>query len=125
MRDFEEIRKSPRLSVVKTMCEALGMFSAVITLPDKRGTWSGSCVIGMDEEGWEHVSVAPFGNRVPSWEDMCRVKDVFWGEEEEVLQIHPKKSEYVNIKENCLHLWKPKTRKALEELGDGCGVPRA
>jgi hypothetical protein len=25
---------------------------------------------------------------------MCVLKDVFWGEEEEVYQIHPKKSEY-------------------------------
>lgn len=28
-------------------------------------------------------------------------------EEEEAYQIHPKKSEYVNVQENCLHLWKP------------------
>ena len=38
---------------------------------------------------------------------MCVLKDVFWGEDEEVYQIHPKKREYVNVVDNCLHLWKP------------------
>lgn len=35
------------------------------------------------------------------------LKDIFFDDEEEVYQIHPKKSEYVNLSENCLHLWKP------------------
>ena len=38
---------------------------------------------------------------------MCVLKDIFFDDEEEVYQIHPKKSEYVNQQENCLHLWKP------------------
>lgn len=38
---------------------------------------------------------------------MCVLKDIFFGEEEEVYQIHPKKSRHVNCVENCLHLWKP------------------
>ena len=37
---------------------------------------------------------------------MCKVKDLFWGEEETVLQFHPRKSEYVNAHPRCLHLWK-------------------
>jgi hypothetical protein len=35
------------------------------------------------------------------------IKDIFWGEEEAVMQIHPPASEYVNIHPYCLHLWKP------------------
>jgi hypothetical protein len=57
--------------------------------------------------GWEHVSVALINGNTPTWEDMCLVKDMFWTDEEEVIQIHPKKSEYVNLKDNCLHLWRP------------------
>ena len=38
---------------------------------------------------------------------MCFIKDVFWDEEDVVIQYHPKKSEYVNRHENCLHLWRP------------------
>lgn len=59
-------------------------------------------------DGWEHVSVSPKHKyNIPTWNDMCVLKDIFFDDEEEVYQIHPKKSEYVNLSENCLHLWKP------------------
>ena len=58
--------------------------------------------------GWEHASVSPKAKKTtPTWKDMCWVKDLIWGKDEEVMQIHPAESEYVNIKQNCLHLWKP------------------
>lgn len=58
--------------------------------------------------GWEHVSVAPLKkNKIPTWEMMCTVKDVFFKEDEAVIQIHPPKTEYVNMMTNCLHLWRP------------------
>lgn len=62
---------------------------------------------GPDSEfGWEHVSVsAP--NRTPNWAEMCFVKDLFWDEEECVVEYHPPRSEYVNHHPHCLHLWKP------------------
>ncbi len=66
-------------------------------------------VIASNEGGWEHVSVTKTvkGHAVtPSWEDMCAVKDEFWEQEDEVFQIHPKRSEYVNLHTNCLHLWR-------------------
>lgn len=40
---------------------------------------------------------------------MCFIKDLFWGEEEVVMQLHPAKSQYVNQHDYCLHLWRPKT----------------
>lgn len=55
--------------------------------------------------GWEHVSVS-LARRCPTWEEMCMVKDIFWGEEECVVQFHPPRSEYVNRHPYCLHLWK-------------------
>ena len=55
--------------------------------------------------GWEHVSVS-IEDLCPSWDDMCFVKSLFWEPEETVLQFHPAKSDYVNIHEFCLHLWK-------------------
>lgn len=57
--------------------------------------------------GWEHVSVCPYNRRTPSWEDMCRLKDMFFRDDEAVVQYHPAKSEYVNNMPNCLHLWRP------------------
>ena len=56
--------------------------------------------------GWDHVSVSR-KNRCPNWKEMCFIKDMFFDDEEVVIQYHPAKSEYVNDNENCLHLWKP------------------
>jgi hypothetical protein len=56
---------------------------------------------------WEHVSVS-LPNRTPTWTEMCFIKDVFWGEEEVVFQLHPAKSRYVNIHPFVLHLWRHK-----------------
>lgn len=61
---------------------------------------------------WEHVSVST-PTRCPTWEEMCKVKDMFWHENETVLQFHPKRSEYVNNFPFCLHLWKPKAEVQL------------
>lgn len=60
--------------------------------------------------GWEHVSVSPWGNkkRCPTWEEMCAIKDLFFEEGETVMQLHPPKSECVNLHPYCLHLWRPK-----------------
>lgn len=55
---------------------------------------------------WEHVSVS-LEDRIPTWVEMCRVKDLFWMETECVVQFHPPKSDYVNIHPNVLHLWRP------------------
>lgn len=64
--------------------------------------------------GWDHVSVAPLKKKiVPSWEIMCKVKDVFFEPGEAVIQIHPPKSEYVNNMPNCLHLWRANDREMV------------
>jgi hypothetical protein len=58
--------------------------------------------------GWEHVSVSIEGaSRCPSWEEMCWVKEQFWGPDEWVVQFHPSEAEYVNCHPFTLHLWKP------------------
>lgn len=56
-------------------------------------------------EGWEHVSVSS-STRTPSWKEMCMIKNLFWNEEEVVVQFHPKKTEYVNNHPHCLHMWR-------------------
>lgn len=62
--------------------------------------------IASDQDGWEHVSVTTQG-RCPTWEEMCRVKSMFWDVDDCVVQYHPPKSEYVNNHPYCLHLWRP------------------
>ena len=60
--------------------------------------------------GWEHVSVSPCNKKrtsCPTWEEMCQIKSMFFKPEECVVEYHPPKSNYVNLVENCLHLWRP------------------
>lgn len=65
-----------------------------------------------DGEGWEHVSVsiAEKGKkqkRCPTWEEMSWIKNLFWTDDDCVIQFHPSKGEYVNMHEFVLHLWRP------------------
>jgi hypothetical protein len=65
-------------------------------------------VIASDGMGWEHVSVHAYQGaktRIPSWEEMCYVKAIFWDAEDVVMQLHPRESEYVNNHAAVLHLW--------------------
>lgn len=62
---------------------------------------------GNDEIPWEHVSVS-LPDRCPTWDEMSRVKNLFWSDDECVIQYHPPISEYINNHPYCLHLWKPK-----------------
>lgn len=55
---------------------------------------------------WEHVSVST-ATRCPTWDEMCRIKDLFWREDECVMQLHPPKAEWISNHEFCLHLWRP------------------
>lgn len=63
-------------------------------------------VIASNGMNWEHVSVS-HSQRIPSWEVMCKIKEMFFEDEEIVMQLHPKKSQYVNNHKYCLHLWRP------------------
>lgn len=65
-------------------------------------------IIASNEYGWEHVSARPEREeRTLTWEEMCFVKDLFWRDDEAVVQYHPPKSEYVNCHPFVLHLWRP------------------
>ena len=63
-------------------------------------------VIASDGMGWEHISVSR-KDRPPLWDEMCQIKNLFWGDEDCVIQYHPPRSQYVNNHPNCLHLWRP------------------
>jgi len=58
-----------------------------------------------EDYGWEHVSVSLY-NRCPTWDEMAFIKNLFWREDETVIQFHPKKSRYKNEMPFCLHLWR-------------------
>ncbi len=100
MKTLEELKECKRLIIQQIGCDG-GRGDISI------GGWIGS-VIWSYGGGWEHVSVSPHKRRItPTWDDMCKVKDIFFRDEECVVQYHPPKSEYVNNMPNCLHLWRP------------------
>lgn len=68
--------------------------------------------IASDKKNWDHVSVSVVSiendkSRLPTWQEMCWIKELFWEPEEEVFQLHPKKSNYINVHPHVLHLWRP------------------
>lgn len=100
MRTLEEIKAMPNL-IVKMIGHDGGAGEI------QYGRLKGS-VIWSFGGGWDHVSVAPYKRGyTPTWGEMCRVKDIFFREDETVVQYHPAKTDYVNNVSNCLHLWRP------------------
>lgn len=96
--------------------------SFLFRLPNEGNKSVVACVIASAaypgiEPQWEHVSVhireysKKGGKRVerhrpPTWDEMCYVKRLFWADDEVVVQFHPAESEYVNLHQHVLHLWK-------------------
>lgn len=99
MRKKSELQRDRRLTIHGTGSD--GGYGVV-----KYGTLRVT-VIWSDGGGWEHVSVNPFKkDYTPTWEDMCLLKEIFFKDDEIVVQIHPAKDQYVNNLEHCLHLWR-------------------
>lgn len=98
IRTLDELKKNSILKI-----QELGQDGgcAFIFFGQKRAT-----VVFSWGEGWDRVSVS-FRTRCPIWDEMCTVKDIFWGEDECVIQYHPPKKDYVNFYPYALHMWKP------------------
>ena len=102
MKPKKKIMKEPEILTLLDQDEMGGM-SFRIKLP----RWTGTAIASTGF-GWDHVSVAPHNrNIMPSWNDMCRIKDIFFYPGEVAIQYHPEEGKNVNILQNCLHLWRP------------------
>lgn len=77
--------------------------------------------VGEYEDGkqWLHVSFSR-RSKIPSYEDMQRVKRDFFGEDKKAVLVLPEKDNYVNINKNCLHLFYCKDNP-LPEFSGGTG----
>ncbi len=75
-----------------------------------------SCLyaFAIDNFGWDHIGAyvvyfdlrkKPY--RIPTAEEMEFLKNAFFEQDEVVIEVHPKKEDYVNINEYMLHLWRP------------------
>jgi hypothetical protein len=69
----------------------------------------GQMVVLMTEDDingttWLHVSVSR-RDRYPTWDEILFVKNTFIGRDLEAVQILPREEDYVNVHQNCFHLW--------------------
>jgi hypothetical protein len=83
----------------------VGPLGGAFEIIGPNGYWLRIICSGEDGSGWEHVSVST-KRRTPNWREMAFVKDLFWKDDECVVQYHPPKSKHVNIHPYCLHLWR-------------------
>lgn len=69
-------------------------------------------VVASDGEGWEHVSVHCIGrkhargDRSPTWGEMSKIKDMFWGRDDLVVQYMVPGTDHINRHEHTLHMWR-------------------
>lgn len=101
MKPLEEIKSTPNL-VIKAEADNDGIGGYYY---DRFNNKKLNFIFSY-QMGWEHLSVS-MPNKTPSWEQMCMMKDIFWGEDECCVEYHPRKEDYVNNHEHCLHIWKP------------------
>ena len=119
VEEFEEHRVTEGDFATTSEDGRKGLFKFFADIRNRKKNKQAICVVtdGSAGSGWEHVSVhvryrnrsGSWKSRTPSWSEMCRVKEVFWGPEECVVQYHHPESEYINNHPSCLHLWKPLT----------------
>lgn len=57
-----------------------------------------------DGKEWLHVSCSR-ERRIPTYEELTRVKRDFIGDDKKAVMVLPEKSNHVNIHEYCLHLF--------------------
>lgn len=100
MKSLSQIRLNPKLRIIESSLDG----GSAYWQPTKNTR--PAVIVFSWGMGWDHVSVS-FSNRCPTWEEMCQVKDMFFNEDECVVQYHPPKKEYVNVHPYCLHLWRP------------------
>jgi hypothetical protein len=67
-------------------------------------------VVASTGDGWEHVSVSR-SDRTPAWDEMEKIKRLFFEDRETVMQLHVPVVEHVNCFPHCLHLWRPTDRE--------------
>jgi len=71
-----------------------------------RGLANAPYVIWSNGGGWDHVSVS-YTRRCPTWDEMCKIKEIFFLPDECCIEYHPAETDYVNVHPYCLHIWRP------------------
>lgn len=104
MRDKNEILNDSR--ILKVYKDVQDDKISKLKLEVRSYKASDKCLVCMTcVEGWEHLSVS-HKNKIPSWLCMEEMKELFFKDDEEAFQFHPKMDNYVNNNEYALHIWR-------------------
>ena len=116
MRDLREldrwrIRSGPLDPVDRNAPEIASVSGAFnFRLP---GSDTPFVVVASNGDGWDHVSVSTPG-RCPTWEEMDRIKRIFFRDAEVAMQLHLPPADHINCHPYTLHLWRPHgTKRAI------------
>lgn len=106
MKDLQTI-KLEHNTVQEAIIREIGIYSSqrseyLIPTITAKATIS---AINFKDDDFEHVMLNP-KHRLPTYEEMVSLKDIFWEQNEVAMQVHPAKSQYVNIEKYTLHLWR-------------------
>jgi hypothetical protein len=78
-----------------------------------------SQAIERDGQLWQHVSVSVSKHKLPTWDCLCSVRDIFLGPETLAIQVLAPRGEWVNDCNTCLHLWCCPGRRIVPDLRRG------
>lgn len=118
MRSIEEIKNSDRVNNFQpfTLGEGEAYTFYYSFFADRKHTVA--AILGCDEHGadgkhFEHLSFHIIGREgiIPTWEQMCEMKNLVFQDEEECYQVFPKKSQYfhgIGNMKNVMHIWRDK-----------------
>lgn len=100
MKSYEELKKT-RICIKQYKKNDGGW--AICYLPPEKKEFK---IVFSFGYGWDHVS-ATLIDKLPTWEQMNKIKEIFFNDDEVVIQIHPAKKDYINKHPYVLHLWRP------------------
>lgn len=81
-----------------------------INIPRKKGYYNISIIQTNDWKriqvsllNWWHQQLKVF----PTWDEMCAIKDIFFNDDEAIIEIHPSDEYKIYEKDYTIDLWKP------------------
>lgn len=74
--------------------------------------------VDFEEDGklWVHTSLSREDRAVPTYEEVCLVKDLFVGKNRLAVQLFVPADEHVNLHPGCLHLWTPVEHRPVPDF---------
>lgn len=104
-KPFEEIIQDKRILKIYKNIET--PLASKLKVEIRSNKASDKCLASLTIcKGWEHLSVS-HKNKIPSWLTMQEMKELFFLDDEECFQLHPKADDYINNNEYTLHIWRP------------------